>query len=147
MNITKGNYVKIPKCFKMLKMLFSMKSYKIQEASYLLLYMRNLVKLFQAMEIGLSVTKKILIKVIFHLKISVPFRNQAMECILPMTGVNKQYEIENDPIRCNYIKFIIISKCKNKRIYDEALKNSGFQGTLEYVNPVNPDSTWWSNSS
>ena len=29
---------------------------------------------------------------------------------------------------------------ESKNIYDEALKNSGFQGRLEYVNPVNTGS-------
>ena len=35
---------------------------------------------------------------------------------------------------------------ENKSIYDEALKNSGFQGRLEYVNPMNSGSNGRSNS-
>ena len=45
-----------------------------------------------------------------------------------------------------------LSSCKkifeeSKRIYDEALKNSGFQGRLEYMNPVNSGSNGRSSSS
>ena len=44
-----------------------------------------------------------------------------------------------------------LSSCKrifdeSKSMYDEALKNNGFQGRLEYVNPVNSDSKGRSNS-
>ena len=44
------------------------------------------------------------------------------------------------------------SSCKiifeeSKSVYDEALKNSGFQGRLEYVNPMNSGSNRRSNSS
>ena len=36
---------------------------------------------------------------------------------------------------------------ENKRIYDEAFKSSGFQGWLEYVNPVNSSSNGQSSIS
>ena len=42
--------------------------------------------------------------------------------------------------RINRLSLCKITFEETKRIYDESLKNSGFQGRLEYVNPVNSGS-------